>query len=470
MRAVGYARVSDESQVENYSLDAQRREIASYCKREGHELLRSYVDEGLSAHGDRIADRPQFAQMLLDAEVDQFDLVVVHTLDRFARNVGVQREALRRLGEAGIGFVSVSENWDFNTPAGRMMLTMMGGVAEFYSDQLAVHVAKGQRERALQGLPVGPVPWGYAAGRVSQQVPAEATALREAFERRAAGESRGTIADWLNISGFRTRKGNLFTAHAVRDILANRFYLGEVKYRGEQFAGQHEAIISEALWERAQRRKQPARTRHGRPVANAALRGRVSCVACGHPLHCETNSGGLVLYRERHACDCPTARGKAVVAHRIDATVGAVIAAIELRPDWRERIAIQAARRDAGEDVGALRAERRRVGRAYSDGTLDESEYEARLEAIDARIAATEIVAVPDLETVVALTADLGRLWECATAAERQQLVAPLVDRAYVDMGTKKLVRIAPAPAFRALIEAAARRTRACQVAVELFE
>ena len=75
-------------------------------------------------------------------------------LDRWARNVGVQRQALQRLGDAKVGFASVTEDFDFTSPNGRLLLTMLGGVAEFFSDQLGVHVAKSQRHRADLGLPV----------------------------------------------------------------------------------------------------------------------------------------------------------------------------------------------------------------------------------------------------------------------------------------------------------------------------
>ena len=65
---------------------------------------------------------------------------MVHTIDRWAQNIRVQTEALQRLGGEGVGFVSLTENSDFSTPAGKLMLTMIGGFSEFFSDQLAIHV------------------------------------------------------------------------------------------------------------------------------------------------------------------------------------------------------------------------------------------------------------------------------------------------------------------------------------------
>ena len=96
-RAAGYVRVSTEEQVDGHSLDAQRREIGRYCKRHDFELVRVYADEGVSAHTEKIEKRPELAALLEGAARRDFDVVIVHTIDRWARNVGVQRMALQRL-------------------------------------------------------------------------------------------------------------------------------------------------------------------------------------------------------------------------------------------------------------------------------------------------------------------------------------------------------------------------------------
>src|SRR5687768_16718569 len=109
-RVAAYVRVSDLSQVEGYSLEAQRAEIEKWARARGLRLVAVYSEEGVSAHSDDIARRPQLTQLLSDAG-KTFDLVAVHTLDRWARNVGVQRQALQRLGECGAGFASVTEDF-----------------------------------------------------------------------------------------------------------------------------------------------------------------------------------------------------------------------------------------------------------------------------------------------------------------------------------------------------------------------
>ena len=220
-RAAGYVRVSTEDQAEGYSLDAQRREIARYCERHGFDLIRLYADEGVSGHTEKIERRPELVVLLEDAAHGVFDVVIVHTIDRWARNVGVQRQALQRLGEAGVGFASVTENIDFTTPAGKLMLTMIGGVSEFFSDQLAVHVSKGQRERAEKGLPSGPFrsatshrcrgprpfPIQTRAGRYASRSSAARPGLPTGRSRAGStrkGSSRGARMRFLRRSRSRT--------------------------------------------------------------------------------------------------------------------------------------------------------------------------------------------------------------------------------------------------------------------------
>src|SRR5215204_929944 len=125
IRAALYERVSSEEQVEGYSLDAQDRAGRLYCEAQGWEIVQVYRDEGRSARTDDLSKRPAFQQMLADAGAGLFDVVVVHKLDRFARNRRVAFEAFERLGKAHVGFVSISEQIDYSSPSGQPMLPML---------------------------------------------------------------------------------------------------------------------------------------------------------------------------------------------------------------------------------------------------------------------------------------------------------------------------------------------------------
>ena len=340
--AVGYIRVSTEDQTHGYSLDAQRAGIQEYCERNGYQLVRIYADEGVSAHTDRISKRPQLSRLLDDAKHQKFSVVVVHTLDRWARNMRAQTEALQILGDARVGFASVMENVDYTTPEGRLMLTMIGGFSEFFSAQLGRHVEKGARQRVKQGLQHGSVPFGYLKDEetsISCPVPEEVEAVKTVFAKRAAGEPNGRIAGWLNAQGFRSRRGNTFSEEAIRDMLGCRFYLGIVTFRDEEFPGQHEGIIEPELFERARTRtvkRGPRLGTIGGP--RGLLAGIIRCGRCGKRLQADRNASGNPLYRERHASECATNR-RSCVASGMDAQIADVFCSLVLPEDWKQEIA-----------------------------------------------------------------------------------------------------------------------------------
>ena len=139
MRAAAYIRVSDLSQVEGYSLEAQDRASKEYCQKREWTPVDVYREEGRSAHVDTIEGRPVFRQLLGDTSRGLFDVVVVHTLDRWSRNQKVMLEAIDVLGRASVGLASITENIDYSTPHGRFTTQTLGSVAELYSGMLSVH-------------------------------------------------------------------------------------------------------------------------------------------------------------------------------------------------------------------------------------------------------------------------------------------------------------------------------------------
>jgi hypothetical protein len=420
IRVVAYVRVSDPSQVEKHSLAAQKVDIEHWCSRRGYKLVRVYCEEGKSAYTER---RPVLMTLFQDAKAGEFDIVVVNTIDRWSRNVGVQRQSLQMLGDAKVGFASVTEDFDFTTPHGKMMLTTMGTIAEFFSGQLGVHVAKSQRYRASIGLPVGPIPFAYRTlepGGVPHLEPAKPAAVLQVFMGNTSGDSMGTSADWLNAQGFKTRTGGIFTPHAVRDMLNCRFYVGKISYNGHEYQGQHEAFISEELFEKVQsrRKRRPiVRTVHG---AKGLLQGMISCGSCGNGIQSDRHRYGGAMYRERHSHECTT-NGRSLMALKVDHQVQVILTSLELRPEWREEMARLAMAGQEGPDPKVLRERKRRVSHAYIAGGISEAEYKTKIAEIDASLQLTENVELPTLEEAAQLVENIPQLWEEATPEESRK-------------------------------------------------
>jgi site-specific DNA recombinase len=129
MRAALYARVSTEEQTEGYSIDAQRRAFHALCQSKGWTPDYEYIEEGKSAHTDNIRKRPVFKQAIDDALAGKYDVLVVHKIDRFSRKLKITLEYFEKLGQAGVGFVSIENQMDYSTPTGKFMLVMQGGLA-----------------------------------------------------------------------------------------------------------------------------------------------------------------------------------------------------------------------------------------------------------------------------------------------------------------------------------------------------
>ena len=159
MIAVAYIRVSSESQLDGHSMHVQERAFYTYCPAQDDWTTgKVYREEGKSAHVDTIRKRPVFKQLLEDAAKGEFDVVVIHTLDRWARNQMVLLESLAILDKNQVKLVSITEPIDWSTPMGKYMGRTVGNNSEFYSDMLAVHVEKGITGRVEKGLHLGPYP------------------------------------------------------------------------------------------------------------------------------------------------------------------------------------------------------------------------------------------------------------------------------------------------------------------------
>lgn len=278
-----YVRVStDEQAEEGYSLQAQERACRLYCAAVGVPLARVWCDDGYSG---TTARRPAFLAMLAAAQPG--DLVLVHKLDRFSRNVRLLLETIESLKEKNISLLSVSEQIDFSSPIGRVMLTLLAAFAQYYVDNLREETAKGWREKAQRGRWVGPVPIGYQKRADGVLEPSgDAETVRELYRLYLSGLSYLDVAAELNRRGLRGPAGHPWGRENVRVVLRGRAYLGKVSAGGVEFDGAHQALVSPEEWaaaaaRRAAMTRQPAA---GGPRAAGELAGLLYCAHCGKRL------------------------------------------------------------------------------------------------------------------------------------------------------------------------------------------
>jgi len=150
MKAAIYARVSTAHNGQDPAM--QTRELHDYCQRRGWDVAGEYVDVGISGTKEK---RPALDRLFADAHRRQFDAVVVWKFDRFARSVSHLLRALETFNSLGIAFVSLSEQIDTTTPAGKLVFTVLGAVAELERSLIAERVKAGLRNARAKGKRLG---------------------------------------------------------------------------------------------------------------------------------------------------------------------------------------------------------------------------------------------------------------------------------------------------------------------------
>lgn len=454
MRAVLYARVSTEDQVEGHSLEAQLGAMRAYANAKGWQVVGEYVEAGYSARSD---SRPHFQAMVSDAKARKFDVIVVHKLDRFSRKRedAVTYKAL--LKKVGVSVVSVSEPLDPGSPVAVIVEGVLEAVNEWYSVNLGQEVAKGLRQRVEQGLWNGDLPFGYAKGEdgMAHVVSEEAEVIQQAFQMYASGRyTYQQVATWLNQTGFRPRvkrrdrreRQYLWSKDTVKDMLRNLFYLGLTKYKSEVLPGLHEPIVTREVFDRCQEMR---KKHHRGPWSftprhrTYLLGGLVRCATCGTRLWAQHLSG-RDYYREESAIrgiPCPNPKG-VVRAEVVEGQVEEIITSLRLPSSWRSLVAeyLQASeeRERAASERARLQERLRRLQDLYLDG-YPKDEYKREEEAIRT---ALDTLGDPEEQEVLILgdhVEGLLEAWSCATREEKRDILGMMLEGVYVDV-EKKLV------------------------------
>jgi DNA invertase Pin-like site-specific DNA recombinase len=149
-RVAIYARVSTVNHSQDVSM--QTRELRQFAEARGWSVAGEYVDSGVSGAKD---SRPELNRLMADAHKRRFDVVCVWRFDRFARSVSHLLRALETFKALGIDFVSYSEQMDTSTPAGKMVFTVLGAVAELERSLIVERVRAGLRNAKAKGKRLG---------------------------------------------------------------------------------------------------------------------------------------------------------------------------------------------------------------------------------------------------------------------------------------------------------------------------
>jgi DNA invertase Pin-like site-specific DNA recombinase len=290
IRCAIYTRVSTDSGLDQEfnSLDAQYDAASAYIRSQAHAswtLVRTRYDDGGFSGGS--TDRPALQRLLDDVRTRKVQVIVVYKVDRLTRSLADFAKLVELFDAQGVSFVSVTQQFNTTTSMGRLTLNVLLSFAQFERELTAERIRDKVAASKRKGLWVGGMlPLGYEIkdGKPSI-VKEEAHRVRLIFERYLALSSvnrlvldlreRGMRTKIRRLSNGNTRGGVPFTQGPLFYILRNRFYIGEVVYKGEVCPGPQPPLIDRALFDAVQTRLTEQRSHQvkTRNRNEASLRG-----------------------------------------------------------------------------------------------------------------------------------------------------------------------------------------------------
>lgn len=387
----GYVRVSTAKQGEHgVSLQEQRDAIQRHIDRNGLQVVEWF--EELQTAAKR--GRPVFNQMLTLLRQGKAGGVVIHKIDRSARNLKDWAD-LGELIDRGIDVHFANESLDLHSRGGRLSADIQAVVAADYIRNLREETRKGFYGRIKQGLYPLPCPLGYldrGKGQPKEPDPAKAPLVHRAFALYATGKfTLVTLGEELHRLGLRNKRGGSLTRTGLSALLNNPFYIGLIRLKrtGETFPGVHEPLVSKSLFDRVRAiltGKTPVRTQ----THDFFFRRLLSCQHCGYTLTGERQKGHT--YYRCHTNGCPT---KALREETITEVILRTLQLLELERWEREYLQKRVTEFKADwehEQKGQVAAITLRLGRlqdrlgrvtdAFLDGVLDRRLFEDRKAAL----------------------------------------------------------------------------------------
>ena len=289
---------SDEGLEQDFnSLDAQREAAEAFIasqRSQGWLLLPDRYDDGGFTGGNM--ERPALQRLMADIEADKVDCVVVYKVDRLSRSLLDFSRIIEVFDRHQVGFISVTQHLNTGSSMGRLTLHILLSFAQFEREMTAERIRDKVAAAKKKGKHCGGVPiLGYDTidGRLVLNEK-EADLVRHVFTRFLQLGSGTLLVKELNAAGYRTkvwttrqgkrRPGRRWDKGHLYRLLNNRKVIGEVTHRGEVYPGEHDAIVSRALWDKVHAilaKSHRARAGKTRAQTPALLAGLVTCAHCG---------------------------------------------------------------------------------------------------------------------------------------------------------------------------------------------
>ncbi len=317
IRCAIYTRKSTEEGLDQEfnSLDAQREAGEAYImsqKHEGWTVVAQRYDDGGFSGGNM--ERPALERLLQDVENRRIDCIVVYKVDRLSRSLLDFSKIMETFDNNGVSFISVTQSFNTTSSMGRLTLNILLSFAQFereiIGERIRDKVAAAKKKGKFTG---GTPPLGYDVDSERTALvinPEEAKLVRHIFKRFTEVGSPLAIAQELNKKGLTTkswmtkhgvfREGKSWNKSHIYRVLCNRTYLGDVTHKDKTYPGEHEAIVSRDLWDRAHSVIEGNKQYHSQPTrakSTSLLKGIIRCGACDSAMSPVSTGGPRKIYR-----------------------------------------------------------------------------------------------------------------------------------------------------------------------------
>lgn len=469
IRCYAYTRVSTVKQGEHgVSLQEQRAAIERYSARLGIEIVTLFEERVTAAK----RGRPLFTRMLKKLRAGEAQGVVIHKIDRSARNLRDWAE-LGELIDAGVRVYFANESVDLQSRGGRLSADIQAVVAADYIRNLREETLKGIYGRLKQGLLPFRAPLGYldtGGGKCKEPDPVRAPFIRDAFTLYARGSySLDSLVEELYRRGLRNQRGHKVTRNGLSTVLNSLFYTGIIRLErtGETFQGRHEPLISMSLFKQVQDRLR-GHYHTDRWKHEFLLRGLFRCSLCGRQLIGERQKGNV--YYRCHTKGCPTKgfREEALEEAMLSSWAPIALYASEKDRLREQLLSLTDADRQAAVErrnglqaqLSSIRGRRERLVDALVDGLLDKTRFDERSQTLSEeeqqvreQLAVCEEEGVrrtQETEEVLELASVAQQGYRLATPEEKREMATLLCSNRQV-AGKELLVE--PHSALRRLAE-----------------
>jgi DNA invertase Pin-like site-specific DNA recombinase len=431
LRAVFYARVSTEEEMQINALGKQIQENKDVIKDKGWILVDSYIDEGKS--GTKTKGRKEYNRLFEDMSKDKFDVIVIKSQDRLMRNTLDWYLFLDRLINNDLQLYMYLDN-SFYTPEDRFITGIKAQMAEEYSRDLSKKLNNANRrrvEKALQGEPLSAMGNGRSLGYAIQdgkwvQVPEQIEVCKLIWDLYEKYDSLRKVRDEINNRGYTNTVGKPFTTESIGRILKNEKAKGVIltgvyhhdfdkkkivrKHDDEKvhrFPAPELAYVTEERFERVQQRlKEKTVNGRGKKVGRDALSGKIFCSICGGGLWRRESSridkDGEKKKYYHWDCSNRYSRGVCTGVHTTtlairkvyhELTKDIVINRQAVKKDivsWLEKLKKELlANRDTEsmqKEIERLERRKNKLTEAYLDEILPKDEYKLKYNEIDSQI------------------------------------------------------------------------------------